>query len=89
MYYEDMIGAILRVLGLPMPPAGKFTREPYYLDWYDTGTSQLLLQYQRNTFADYLDDYKKELTRKFSPLFLPFMRRFVGPLLGRLIVRLI
>jgi nucleoside-diphosphate-sugar epimerase len=89
MYYGDMIGAILRVLGLPMPPAGKFTREPYYLDWYDTGTSQLLLQYQRNTFADYLDDYKKELTRKFSPLFLPFMRRFVGPLLGRLIVRLI
>jgi len=89
MYYEDMIGAILRVLGLPMPPAGKFTREPYYLDWYDTGTSQLLLQYQRNTFADYLDDYRKELTRKLSPLFLPFMRRFVGPLLGRLIVRLI
>jgi nucleoside-diphosphate-sugar epimerase len=89
MYYQDMIGGILKVLGLPMPPAGKFTREPYYLDWYDTGASQLLLQYQRKKFADYLDDYKRELTRKFSPLFLPFMRYFVGPLFGRLVVRLI
>ncbi|HEY51809.1 MAG TPA: NAD(P)-dependent oxidoreductase [Dehalococcoidia bacterium] len=89
MYYQDMIGGILKVLGLPMPPADKFTKEPYYLDWYDTGASQLLLQYQRKTFADYLDDYREELTRRFSPLFLPFMRYFVGPLFGWLIVRLI
>jgi nucleoside-diphosphate-sugar epimerase len=89
MYYQDMIGGILEVLGLPLPPADKFTREPYYLDWYDTDASQRLLQYQRKTFADYLDDYKRELTRKFSPLFLPFMRYFVGPLFGWLIVRLI
>ena len=89
MLYKDMIGAILKVLGLPMPPADKFTKEPYYLDWYDTDNSQLLLQYQRKTFADYLDDYRQELTRYFSPLFLPFMRYFVGPLLGKIIVRLI
>ena len=89
MLYKDMIGAILKVLGLPMPPADKFTKEPYYLDWYDTDNSQLLLQYQRKTFADYLDDYRQELTRHFSPLFLPFMRYLVGPLLGRIIVRLI
>ena len=89
MLYKDMIGAILKVLGLPMPPAAKFTKEPYYLDWYDTDTSQLLLQYQRKTFADYLDDYQRELTRRFSPLFLPFMRYFVGLLLGNIIVRLI
>jgi len=89
MYYGDMIRGILGVLGLPMPPAAKFTKEPYYLDWYDTSASQLLLQYQRKTFAGYLDDYRRELTRKFSPLFLPFMRYFVGPLFGWLIVRLI
>ncbi len=89
MLYKDMIGAILKVLGLPMPPANIFTKEPYYLDWYDTSTSQLLLQYQSKTFADYLEDYQQELTRRFSPLFLPFMRYFVGPLLGRVIVRLI
>ena len=89
MYYQDMIGAILRVLGLPMPPASKFTSEPYYLDWYDTSASQSMLQYQRKTFTDYLIDYPQELTRRFSVLFLPFMRWFVGPLLGKLIVRLI
>lgn len=89
MYYQDLIGAILKVLGLPMPPASKFTKKPYYLDWYDTSASQLLLQYQRKTFADYLDDYKKEITRRFTPLFLPFMRCFAGPLFGRLIVRLV
>lgn len=89
MLYKDMIGPILKVLELPMPPPDKFTREPYYLDWYDTSTSQRLLQYQSKTFADYIDDYRQELTRRFSPLFLPFMRYFVGPLLGRVIVRLI
>ncbi len=89
MYYRDMISAILKVLGLPMPPSRKFTEEPYYLDWYDTGASQSLLQYQRKSFSDYLEDYQQELTRRFSPLFLPFMRYFAGPLFGRIIVRLI
>ena len=89
MYYEDMIGAILKVLGLPMPPARRFTTEPYYLDWYDTSRSQELLHFQQKTFADYLADYDRELTRRFTPLFLPFMRYFVGPIFGKIIVRII
>ena len=89
MHYEDMISAILKVLGLPLPPARKFTREPYYLDWYDTSQSQELLHFQRKTFDDYLEDYAQELTRRFSPLFLPFMRYFVGPLFSKIIVRII
>ncbi|TRZ50156.1 MAG: NAD(P)-dependent oxidoreductase [Dehalococcoidia bacterium] len=88
MLYQDMIRAILGVMGLPLPPAHKFTREPYYLDWYDTSKSQELLKFQQKTFADYLEDYSRELTRKYSPLFLPFMRCFVGPVLGKLIVQL-
>lgn len=89
MLYQDMIGAILKVLGLPMPPDRKFTKTPYYLDWYDTGESQELLRFQQKTFADYLEDYAGELTRWFSPLFLPFMRYFVGPIFGKIVVRLI
>ena len=84
-----MIGAILRVLGLPLPPARKFTRQPYYLDWYDTSRSQELLRFQQKTFDDYLEDYARELSRSFSPLFLPFMRYFVGPIFGRIIARII
>ena len=88
MLYKDMIGRILKVLGLPIPPANKFTRKPYYLDWYDTRKSQELLCFQRKTFSDYLEDFSKELTRVYSPLFLPFMRYFVGPIFGKLVVRL-
>jgi len=87
MLYKDMVTAILGVLGLPLPPARKFTQEPYYLDWYDTSKSQELLCFQRKTFADYLKDYSKELARRYSSFFVPFMRYFVGPLFGKMIVQ--
>lgn len=87
MLYRDMIAAILGVLRLPVPPARKFTREPYYLDWYDTSKPQALLRFQRRTFADYLKDYSRELARRYSPLFVPFMRYFAGPVFGKMIVQ--
>jgi nucleoside-diphosphate-sugar epimerase len=88
MLYRDMVGAMLAVMGLPLPPAGKFTREPYYLDWYDTSKSQELLGYQRRTFGDYLRDYSRGLSKRYTALFLPFMRYFASPLFGRLVVKL-
>ncbi len=89
MLYKDMIGKILQVLGLPLPPDHKFTRKPYYLDWYDTSKAQKLLNFQSRSFTDYLNDYRKRLACCYSPLFLPFMRYFVGPVFGKLIIRLI
>ncbi|HEY50008.1 MAG TPA: NAD(P)-dependent oxidoreductase [Dehalococcoidia bacterium] len=88
MLYKDMVGSMLKIMGLPLPPDHKFTQQPYYLDWYDTSRSQELLDFQRKTFDDYLADYEQELTRRFSPLFLPFMRYFVSPLFGKVVVRL-
>lgn len=87
MLYKDMVGDILGVLGLPLPPEQKFTREPYYLDWYDTAKSQELLRFQRKTFRDYLHDYSSGLSRRYSALFLPFMRHLVGPVLGKAVVQ--
>ena len=87
MLYKDMIGAILGVMGLPVPPARKFTKEPYYLDWYDSSKSQKLLQFQRHTFLDYIKDYSKQLARQYGPAFLPFMRYFVGPVFGKVVVQ--
>jgi len=87
MLYKDMVGSIFDVMGLPLPPAGRFTREPFYLDWYDTDRSQKLLKYQRKGWADYLKDYSSGLSRRYSPLFLPFMRYFVGPVFGRAVAR--
>jgi UDP-glucose 4-epimerase len=88
MLYKDMIGSILGVLRLPLPSARKFTHQPFYLDWYDTTKSQLLLQYQHKTFGDYLGDYRGALSRRFTPAFLPFMCYFVGPVFGKLVMRL-
>ncbi|MBN2463341.1 MAG: NAD(P)-dependent oxidoreductase [Dehalococcoidia bacterium] len=87
MLYRDMIRAMMGIMGLPLPPAGKFTTEPYYLDWYDTSEAEQLLKFQRHTFADYLKDYSRELARKYGSGFLPFMRRFVGPVFGKVIVQ--
>jgi len=89
MLYKDMIRGILGVIRLPLPPARKFTQQPFYLDYYDTSKSQLLLQYQHKTFGDYLGDYRGTLARRFTPAFLPFMCYFVGPLFGKLVMRLI
>lgn len=88
MLYRDMIRRIMGVMGLPLPPARKFTQEAYYLDWYDTSESQELLGYQRRSFADYLKDYSGQLARQYSSLFIPFMLYFAGPLFGRIITYL-
>ncbi|MGB8707827.1 MAG: NAD(P)-dependent oxidoreductase [Dehalococcoidia bacterium] len=87
MLYKDMIRHILGVMGLPMPPAHKFTKEPYYLDWYDTTKSQKLLNFQHRSFAAYIRDYSKQLARQYGPGFIPFMRHFVGPVFGKAIVQ--
>ncbi len=87
MLYKDMVGNIIGVMGLPLPPAEKFTKEPYFLDWYDTSKSQELLKYQQKTFTDYLGDYARGLSRRYTNLFLPFMRHLVSPVLGKLVVQ--
>jgi hypothetical protein len=84
-----MVKRMLKVYSLPLPPERKFTREPYYLDWYDTGKSQRLLNYQKRSFEDFIRDFTAETRRKYFPLFLPFMKYFVGPLFGKMIVRAI
>lgn len=85
MLYKDMLRAVLRPFGLPLPPRCKFTKEPYDLDWYDTSRSQELLQFQHRTLADYSRDLSKQLP---APL-TTFMRYFGGPVFGRVIVRLL
>jgi nucleoside-diphosphate-sugar epimerase len=87
MLYRDMVGAILKVVGLPLPPERKFTKEPYYLDWYDTAKSQKLLNFQHRSFGQYIRDYSRKLSRQYGPGFIPFMRHFVGPVFGKAIVQ--
>jgi nucleoside-diphosphate-sugar epimerase len=89
MTYGEMIKRMLKVYGLPLPPERKFTRKPYYLDWYDTLRSQQLLQFQKRSFDDFLNDLKEQVKKAYTPLFLFMMRYFIGPVFGKLIVRMI
>jgi len=89
MFHRDRIKAVVKVLGLPMPPVERFSKSPAPMDWYDTGKSQELLQFQKRTFDDCIADYQKDLARRFTPFFQPLMQRVIGPLLGRIIVRYI
>ena len=89
MIYKDMVSQMLRVYGLPLPPEHKFTRNPYYLDWYDTTKSQLLLNFQQRTFEDFIRDLSAHINQRYSTLFIPLMRHFIGPAFGKLIVNLI
>lgn len=88
MLYRDMVRGLLGVMRLPVPPPSRFTRQPYYLDFYDTSKSEQLLRYQHKTFADYLGDCRGTLARRFTPAFVPFMCYFVGPVFGKVIARL-
>jgi nucleoside-diphosphate-sugar epimerase len=88
MLYKDMLTGALGALGLPLPPARKFSQQPYCTDWYDTGRAQEFLNFQQKTYADFCRDISEEFSRRYSPLFVLMMRRVVGPLFGRVIVRL-
>jgi len=87
MTYRDMLGGAFGVLGLPLPPARKFSQTPYCVDWYDTSASQELLQYQTRTFDDFRRDLAKTVIGPLSPMVVPLMRYFVGPVFGRFVVR--
>ena len=89
MLHRDRVKAITKVLGLPMPPVERFNQSPAPMDWYDTSKSQALLQFQQRTFNDCLRDYRKELTRRFTPFFPLLIHYIIGPIFGRLIVRYI
>jgi UDP-glucose 4-epimerase len=87
MSYGEMVGAILGLMGLPLPPREKFSKEPFYLHWYDTAKAQALLLFQQHSFSDYLRDLSRAISRRYGPGFLGFMRRCVSPVLGKLIVQ--
>jgi hypothetical protein len=79
----------MKVLGLPVPPVYRFSTVPYQMDWYDTERSEKLLHLQHKTFAECVQDYRRELMRRYPALLLLFMRYFIGPVFGKLIVRFI
>ena len=89
MVYRDILGGAFGPLGLPLPPAHKFSKVPYCIDWYDTAESQALLDYQRKSFEQFCMDLRRNVAGPFSFIVVPLMRYFIGPVFGRIIVRLL
>lgn len=87
MTYRDMLGGTFGVVGLPLPPARKFSQTPYCVDWYDTAGSQELLRYQTKTYDAFRRDLARTIAGPASPVVVPLMRYLIGPVFGRIIVR--
>lgn len=81
--YHEFLGRTLGAIGLPCPPAQKFSKNPSYLDWYDTSDAQAALEYQKHT----IDDFAAELAAKLPGWQRALMKGFIGPVFGKLIVR--
>lgn len=73
-YYRDMVRQIMDGMGVGMLPEEAFGKVPFCTDWLDTAESQQILQYQRRTLDDYVQDMQKvlgfrlQLIRLFRPL---------------------
>jgi nucleoside-diphosphate-sugar epimerase len=74
MYYRDYLGRMLDVMGIGMLPERAFGTEPFSTDWLDTEESQRLLNYQRASFDEIIQQltrlvgYKRRLTRLVRPV---------------------
>ena len=75
--YAQYLRRMLGAMGLPMLPEAAFTTNPYCTDWLDTRASQALLQYQRHTF----DQIVQEVSQNAG------LVRHVAPLVARMVTR--
>jgi nucleoside-diphosphate-sugar epimerase len=82
LLFRRYMSEMLDAMGLPMFPDEAFGTEPYHTDWMDTAEAQRLLQFQRHSWADFMEDYRREnalsraLTRPFGPLLVHYLVRF-------------
>jgi UDP-glucose 4-epimerase len=79
LYWRYAVRRMLDEIGIGMLPKKIFSKNPYYTDWVDTEESQKLLNYQRHSFDDFIDEMVKNLgwKRGFVKLFRPIIRKWI------------
>ena len=79
LYQRDLVEGVLESVGVGMLPDVAFTDEPYPTDWLDTEESQRILNFQKRTLVDYIEDVKKRVgfRRFFIRLFRPIIRVWI------------
>jgi hypothetical protein len=61
LYQRELVKGVMDAAGIGMLPEDAFTDEPYPTDWLDTEESQKVLNFQRLTLADYIEDVKESI----------------------------
>jgi len=80
--FGDFYGAMFDATGVGRFPPEAYGTGAYYCDWLDTDESQTLLQYQRYSFDDFIEQlrrasrFTRPLVRLFSPLIRWYMLRY-------------
>jgi len=81
---RELISAFFKGLGLKMPSEDSFKmpqneEEWFYVGWLDTTESQRLLEYQRHTLDDFLEDLRDEVgwKRIIFKLFNPLIKKYL------------
>jgi len=77
--YREVAEKVLHAAGVGMLPDRAFTREPFSIDWLDTEESQALLDFQRHTLEDYLQDVRAKVgaLRPLIRLTAPLVRAYM------------
>lgn len=79
LYQREILEGVLDAVGIGMLPEEAFTEVPFPTDWLDTAESQKVLNFQRFTLQEYIQDVKGLLgiRRPFIQLFRPFIRSWL------------
>lgn len=76
IYQRELVQEVLEAVGIGMLPEDAFPVGSYPTDWLDTEESQRVLQYQRYTLQDYLQELKARLgfRRHLVKIIRPILR---------------
>ncbi len=79
LYQREIVEGVLEAVGIGMLPEEAFTDVPFPTDWLDTSASEEVLQFQRHTLQDYIQELKGLLgyRRHFIQLLRPFIRAWL------------
>jgi UDP-glucose 4-epimerase len=79
LYQREIIDGVLHAVGVGSMPDEAFTLVPFPTDWLDTSESQQLLDFQKRTLQDYIQDVVAVLgfRRHFVRLFRPMIRAWL------------
>ncbi len=75
VYFREYVYKILSAMEIGPLPEEAFSKKEYCTDWLDTEESQRLLNYQRHSFDDIVQEISQLLG--FRKYFVPFVRPFI------------